>query len=100
MTPLPDDRMTEDAGELPGVSMALPVAGLSIVMMLDIESRSCWLAVRLRSSRTESITFKLALSASSRDSMSDSNRRISPFTVSLSLTPFCMIETTLSIAGV
>lgn len=37
--PLP--RITEDAGELPGVSMALPVAGLSIVMILEMESRKC-----------------------------------------------------------
>lgn len=33
---------TDDAGELPGVSTALPVAGLSMVMMLEIESRRCW----------------------------------------------------------
>lgn len=97
--PLPD-MMTEDAGELPGVSTALPVAGLSIVIMLDIESRNCWLALRLRSSSNPSMTFMLALRASSLDSMSESNLRTSPFTVSLSLTPFCMIETTLSIAGV
>ena len=38
---VPFVRITDDAGELPGVSMALPVAGLSMVIMLEIESRSC-----------------------------------------------------------
>ena len=38
--PLPPLRTTDDAGELPGVSIALPVAGLSIVTMLEMESRS------------------------------------------------------------
>ena len=33
--------MTDDAGELPGVSIALPAAGLSTVTILDTESRSC-----------------------------------------------------------
>lgn len=37
--PLPV-MMTDDAGELPGVSMALLVTGLSTVRMLEIESRS------------------------------------------------------------
>jgi hypothetical protein len=42
--------ITDDAGELPGVSMALPVAGLSMVRMLEIESRS-WI-LRLLSDMT------------------------------------------------
>lgn len=35
----PADMTTDDAGELPGVPMALWVAGLSRVTMLDTESR-------------------------------------------------------------
>jgi hypothetical protein len=38
--PLPP-IMTDDAGELPGVSITLPVAGLSMVTMLEMESRNC-----------------------------------------------------------
>lgn len=33
--------MTDDAGELLGVSITLPVAGLSIVTILEMESRDC-----------------------------------------------------------
>lgn len=33
--------MTDDAGELPGVSTRLPVAGLSIVTTVEMESRRC-----------------------------------------------------------
>jgi hypothetical protein len=39
--PLPPDMTTDDAGELSGVSIALRLAGLSIVTILDIESRNC-----------------------------------------------------------
>lgn len=96
--PLPP-MMTEDAGELPGVAMALPVAGLSIVMILEMESRSCWLLLMGVSSSNPSITFMLALSASTLDFMSESNVRISPLTVRRSLTPFWMIDNTRSMAG-
>lgn len=43
LCPLDGAITTEDAGELPGVSTALPVLvpDLSIDMMLEIESRSC-----------------------------------------------------------
>ena len=85
--PLPA-MTTDDAGELPGVSMALPVAGLSTVRMLEIESRSWWPLVMCRSSSDVSITLVLALRASVRDVMSDSRRRISPLTVNRSLIPF------------
>jgi hypothetical protein len=33
--------MTEDAGELPGVSFTLPTVDLSFDIKLDIESLSC-----------------------------------------------------------
>ena len=33
--------ITDDAGELPGVPKWLVFAGLSVVMILDIESRNC-----------------------------------------------------------
>lgn len=59
-------RITEDAGELPGVPRRLVLAGLSAVIMLDIESRNCWLLEIVVSSSTESITFMLALRASTR----------------------------------
>lgn len=36
-------RITDDAGELPGVAMALVFAGLSVVTMVQVESRRCWL---------------------------------------------------------
>lgn len=92
-------RTTDDAGELPGVSMALPVAGLSIVMMLEMESRNCCPLRICTSSREESITFRLVFNASVRDVISDNNRKTSPFTVKRSFTPFWMIEMTRSIAG-
>ena len=43
LTPFDGPKMTDDAGELPGVPTALPtlVADLSIDTMLEIESRSC-----------------------------------------------------------
>jgi hypothetical protein len=91
--------MIDDAGELPGVPIALLVAGLSIVMMLDIESRSCWLRWMVVSSNIESITFMLAVRASTLSVMSESSARISPLTVSRSWTPFWMIDMTLPIAG-
>jgi hypothetical protein len=97
--PFPDIIMTEDAGELPGVSAVLPVAGLSTVIMLDTESRNCWLLLILASSSTESITFMLAFRASTFVLMSASKLTISPFTVSLSLIPFCIMDMTLSTAG-
>lgn len=37
---VPPDTMTDEAGELPGVTATLPAVGLSIVTMLEIESRS------------------------------------------------------------
>ena len=40
LRPAPGGSTTDEAGELPGVSTALPVAGLSIVIILEIESRS------------------------------------------------------------
>jgi hypothetical protein len=39
--PLAGVMTTDDGGELPGVSMTLPVVGLSIVTMVEIESRKC-----------------------------------------------------------
>lgn len=63
-------RITDDAGELPGVAMALVFAGLSVVMMVQVESRRCWLWLIVVSSSCESITLMLALSASCRCSMS------------------------------
>lgn len=95
----PFPRTTDDAGELPGVSTALPVAGLSIVMILEMESRKCWPFTICTSSRDESITRRLALRASVRDFISDNSRRTSPFTVKRSLTPFWMMVITRSIAG-
>lgn len=96
--PLPD-TITDEAGELPGVSATLPVAGLSMVTMLEIESRSCWFLEILMSSSDESITLMLAFSASVLDNMSERSPEIAPFIVSRSLTPFWMMETTRSIAG-
>ena len=98
--PFPDIIIIEDVGELPGVSAVLPVAGLSTVIMLDTESRSCWPLLILVSSSTESITLMLALRASTLILMSASNLTISPFTVSLSLIPFCMMDMTRSTAGI
>ena len=97
---LPPVKTTEDAGELPGVSTTLPVKGLSAVTMLEIESRSCcWDRPALSSSNIKSIVAMLCLRASDLAVMSESNLKISPFTVSRSLIPFWMITKTLSIAG-
>lgn len=83
------ESTTEDAGELPGVvSGILLVAGLSIVTILEMESRSCWVLTKLMSSNVESMTLMLAFNASVRAFMSDNNLNVSPFTVSRSLTPF------------
>ena len=90
---------TDEAGELPGESMPLPVAGLSVVTMVEIESRMCWLRERLTSSSEASITRMLALSASMRDVMSESSRIVSPLTVRRSWTPFSMMVSTRSMAG-
>lgn len=90
---------TDDAGELPGVSATLPVRGLSIVMILEIESRRCCDRTKLMSSSHSSITRTLAFKASTLEVMSDSSRRISPFTVSRSSTPLRIIDTTRSIAA-
>lgn len=40
LVPLPWDMTMDDAGELPGVSIALRAAGLSSVRIVDTESRS------------------------------------------------------------
>lgn len=96
--PLPE-RMTDDAGELPGVSGTLLVAGLSNVMILERESRSCWVFTKFLSSSESSMTLMLALSALVRDCISAKSLKVSPFTVSRSLTPFWTIVTTRSIAG-
>lgn len=94
------DRITDEAGELPGVSDTLFVAGLSMVTMLEMESRSCcWVFAKSTSSSDSSMTLMLALSAFTRDFISASSRSVSPLTVNRSLTPFCTIETTRSIAG-
>lgn len=37
------DMITDEGGELPGVSMPLPLVDLSLESMLEMESRSCWL---------------------------------------------------------
>ena len=89
---------TDDAGELSGVSIALLVAGLSIVMMLDIESRNCWFLVALRSSRAASMAFIFSCRDDDLAFKSVCRRIISPLTVSLSLMPFCIIDNTRSIA--
>ncbi|OOF98912.1 hypothetical protein ASPCADRAFT_127499 [Aspergillus carbonarius ITEM 5010] len=90
---------TDEAGELPGVSATLPVRGLSIVTMLEIESRRCCDRTKLMSSSQSSIARILAFNASTREVISDSSRRVSPFTVSRSLTPLRMMPTTRSIAA-
>jgi hypothetical protein len=59
-SPLPPDMTTEDAGELPGVSMALVAADLSMLIMLDIESRSCWCLAAFSSSSARSMTLILS----------------------------------------
>lgn len=91
---LPFDMITDEAGELPGVPMLRP-AGLSRVSMLETESRSCRL---LSSSNSASMACTLACSASNLAVRSARSRIISPLTVSLSLMPFWMIESTRSIA--
>lgn len=93
------DRTTDEAGELPGVSATLLVAGLSSVTMLETESRKCWGLVKLMSSSDSSMTLMLAFSASALDFISDNNLKVSPFTVSRSLTPFWTMVDTRSIAG-
>ena len=58
LLPLAGPRATEEAGELPGVSMALlPVADRSLETILEIESRSCWSLFIVRSSKAASIPF-------------------------------------------
>lgn len=91
--------ITDDAGELPGVSITLPVAGLSIVTILEMESRNCWPLTICKSSKDASITRRLALSASFRDVISDNSRKTSPLTVKRSFTPFWMMVITRSMAG-
>lgn len=93
------ERTTDEAGELPGVSATLLVAGLSNVTMLEMESRKCWGLVKLMSSSDSSMTLMLAFSASVLDFMSDNNLKVSPLTVSRSLTPFWTMVHTRSIAG-
>ena len=93
------ERTTDEAGELPGVSATLLVAGLSNVTMLEMESRKCWGLVKLTSSSDSSMTLILAFSASVLDFMSDNNLKVSPLTVSRSLTPFWTMVHTRSIAG-
>ena len=94
------ERMTDEAGELLGVSGTLLVAGLSIVTILEMESRSCcWVLTKLLSSSDSSMTLMLALSALVRDFISAKSLNVSPFTVNRSLTPFWTIVTTRSIAG-
>jgi hypothetical protein len=41
LRPFPGVMITDEAGELPGVSTTLLARGLSIVTMVDIESRKC-----------------------------------------------------------
>jgi hypothetical protein len=36
------DMITDEGGDVPGVSWALPVVDLSLDSMLETESRSCW----------------------------------------------------------
>ena len=99
--PLNGPITTEDAGELPGVLMTLPalVPDLSIETMLDMESRSCWCLFICISSRARSMSFISTLILSHRALVSNCNRRISPFTVKRSVTPFSIMDKTLSIAG-
>ena len=94
------ERITDEAGELPGVSDTLLVAGLSMVTILEMESRSCcWVFAKSTSSRDSSMTLILAFSAFVRDFISASSLSVSPLTVNRSLTPFCTIVTTRSRAG-
>lgn len=93
------ESTTDDAGELPGVvSGMLFVAGLSMVTMLEMESRNCCVLTKLMSSNVASITLMLAFSASVLAFISDNSLKVSPFTVSRSLTPFCTIVVTRSMA--
>lgn len=93
------ESTTDEAGELPGVSAMLVVAGLSIVMILEMESRNCWPLTRLASSSDMSRTLMLAFSASVLACISANSLKVSPFTVSRSLTPFWTMLMTRSIAG-
>ena len=82
------DITTDEAGELPGVSMALPVAERSIVMMLEIESLSCAFRFAFISSMALSMAFILSVKALALVLMSVWSLIISPLTVNLSLRPF------------
>lgn len=93
--------ITDDAGELPGVSLLkLPMVERSFETMLEIESLSCWfLWSACSSSSVASSSFIWSFSASHFCCMSECNLNISPLTVRRSLTPFSIIDNTLSMAG-
>lgn len=92
------DIPMDDAGELPGVSMALRAAWLSSVTIVDTESRRRWCLAAFTSSSRASIALTLSWRVSERVRRSASRRIISPLTVNLSLIPFWIIDKTLSIA--
>lgn len=94
------DIMTEEGGELCGVSMPLPVVDLSFESMLEMESRSCCplLSCWMSSTRTSSSAIR-SLSSCHFACISVCKRMISPLTVKRSFTPLSMIDSTLSIAG-
>lgn len=85
---LPPVMTTDEAGELPGVSTALPVADLSVVMMLEIESLSCAFRFAFISSIALSIESIRSVNALAFALISVCSLMISPFTVNLSLRPF------------
>lgn len=94
------DMTTEDGGELPGVSRPLATVDLSFETMLEMESLSCWLGFSAKISSTiESVSFMLFRTSAHRDCISVCNLRISPLTVSRSLTPRSTMDSTRSIAG-
>ena len=94
------ERITEEAGELPGVSAAVvPEIDLSIESTLEMESRNWESGLPFNSSRALSIARMLAVRFCALADMSLCSRRISPLTVRRSLRPFRIIARTRSIAG-
>lgn len=92
--------MTDDGGELPGVSCPLPTVDRSFDSKLDTESLSCLLLLSASTSSTmASVSFMFALRLAHRDCKSECKRKISPLTVRRSLTPRSIMDKTRSIAG-
>lgn len=92
--------ITDDGGELPGVSWPLPTVERSLDSKLETESLSCRLLLSAKTSSTmASVSDMLALRLDHLDCRSECSRKTSPLTVRRSLTPRSMMDRTRSIAG-